>query len=118
MAGFKNPFRRKKIQHPDGLDSTYYTQGLVFTGGAESMAYHNDRPHPKLTRFGGFIPRRQLQVLNPQTVYQYAGAPLQPILQGVVAGQINTAALLQQNQLPTTPNNTVLNNSLFGGVQG
>jgi hypothetical protein len=117
MPGFKNPFRRPKIQHPDGLDSTYYTAGFVFDGGAEHLAYHNDRPHPLLTKYAGFLTRRQLRVTNQQTIYQYAGAPLQPLLQGVVAGQVTTASLLQNGTLSGNPNNVALNNSLFGGVQ-
>ena len=117
MPGFKNPFRRPKIQHPDGLDSTYYTAGFVFDGGAEHLAYHNDRPHPLLTRFGGFVPRRQYAIYNPQTIYQYAGAPLQPILQGIVAGQVTTSPLIQNGSLTGNLNNVNLNSNLFGGVQ-
>ena len=117
MPGFKNPFRRPKIQHPDGLDSTYYTQGFIFDGGAEHLAYHNDRPHPLLTRFGGFLTNHQLRVTDRQVVYQYAGAPLQPILQGVVAGQVTTQPLIQQGSLSGNDNNVLINHSLFGGVQ-
>lgn len=118
MAGFKNPFRRPKIQHPDGLDSTYYTAGLVFDGGAEHLAYHNDRPHPLLTRFAGFLTNRQLRVTDRQVVYQYNSLPVQGLIRGIVAGQVTTQPLLAQNQLPVNDNNAVLNNSLFGGVQG
>lgn len=114
---FKNPFRRKPIPHPDGLDSTYYTQAYIFTGGSESLAYHNDRPHPLLTTFGGFLPAQQLRLTNRQTVYQYSGAPLQPVLPGIVAGQMYGAPLTQQGQLGGSANNNLLNNSLFGGVQ-
>lgn len=89
----KNPFRRAKINHPDGLDSTYYTAGIVFDGGAEHLAYHNDRPHPLLTSFAGFLTNRQLRVTTPQTVYQYSGAPVQTILPGFVAGQLITQSL-------------------------
>lgn len=116
MAGFKNPFRRKKIPHPDGV-AAYYTAGVVFDGGAEHLAYHNDRPHPLLTSYAGFLTRRQLQVTSRQVVYQYGGAPLQPILQGIVAGQVTTAPLLQNGSLSGNVNNTALNNNLFGGVQ-
>lgn len=98
----KNPFRRKKIQHPDGLDSTYYTAGLVFDGGAQHLAYHNDRPHPLLTGFAGFLTDRQLRVTTPQVVYQYHGAPVQAILPGIVAGQIHTYPLISQDQLFST----------------
>lgn len=117
MAGFKNPFRRKQIPHPDGLDSTYYTQGIVFTGGAESRAYHNDRPHPLLTTFAGFIPARQYQVKTPQVVYQYNSLPVQSILPGVQAGQFTRQGLIQAGDLTGNPNNVALNNALFGGVQ-
>lgn len=95
----KNPFRRQKIQHPDGLDSTYYTEGMTFDGGAQHLAYHNDRPHPLLTSFAGFLTNGQLSVTTPQVVYQYQGAPVQSILPGIVAGQISTAPLISQDQL-------------------
>jgi hypothetical protein len=117
MAGFKNPFRRNKIQHPDGLDSTYYTAGITFDGGAEHLAYHNDRPHPLLTKFGGFIPRRQLSVITPQVVYQLNALLVSSIIPGIVAGQMNTQALLASGELSNTPNNNLINNALFGAVQ-
>lgn len=117
MAGFKNPFRRPKIQHPDGLDSTYYTAGLVFDGGAEHLAYHNDRPHPMLTRFAGFLTNKQLRVTNVQNVYQYNSLPVIGLIAGINAGQVTTAPLLGPNQLPSSPNNNNLNTNLFGGVQ-
>lgn len=117
MAGFKNPFRRKRIPHPDGV-AAYYTSGIVFDGGAEHLAYHNDRPHPLLTQFAGFIPQRQFMVKTPQVVYQLNSLPLQPLLQGVQAGQLsNPGPLTQNGTLTGNPNNVALNNSLFGGVQ-
>lgn len=118
MAGFKNPFRRKKIPHPDGLDSTYYTQGVVFDGGADHLAYHNDRPHPLLTPYAGFIPHRQMQVKSPQLIYQMNALPVLTIIPGFVAGQVANAPLLQNGELSNTnPNDVLVNNALFGGVQ-
>lgn len=113
-----NLFRKKLTPHPDGLDSTYYQQGVVFTSGAESLAYVNLRPHPLLTQYGGILPRRQLRVTERQVVYQYNALPVTSILPGFVAGQVTTAPLLQQGQLPNTPLNQIANNALFGAVQG
>lgn len=110
-------FRKKKIPHPDGVDA-YYTPGVVFDGGAGHLAYRNDRPHPLITPFAGFIPRRQLRVTNPQTIYQYNALPVVSILPGFVAGQLTTAQLLQNGQLTGSGNNVIANNALFGGVQG
>ena len=110
-------FLRKKMPHPDGLDSTYYAPGYVFTGGAENLAYINLRPHPLLTPFAGFLTNGQLRVTDAQTVYQYNALPVQSILPGVPAGQLTTTELLASGQLPNTPNNVVANNALFGGVQ-
>lgn len=112
-----NPFRRKKIPHPDGLDSTFYAQGYVFNGGAEHLAYINTRPHPLLTSYAGFIPRRQIRVVEPQTVYQFHSLPVQPILPGVVAGQLSTQSLTYNGELSNSDNNYVANRALFGGVQ-
>jgi hypothetical protein len=111
-----NPFK-KKIPHPDGLDSTYYTQGVVFDGGAEHLAYRNDRPHPLINAYMGFIPRRQLRVTERQVVYQMNALPVMPILSGFVSGQFRAAPLTQQGDLTGSANNVALNNSLFGGVQ-
>lgn len=112
-----NPFKRTKIPHPDGLDSTYYTPGIVFDGGAEHLAYRNDRPHPLLTKYGGFIPARQMAVKTPQVVYQFNALPVLSIIPGFVAGQVQQLPLLQNGQLSGTDNNNLANNSLFGGVQ-
>lgn len=100
----KNPFTRSKMQHPDGLDSTFYVQGFVFSGGAESLAYVNTRPHPIEGIPAGIQVKRQLRVTTPQVVYQMLALPVQPILPGFVAGQQYTAPLTSQ------PNS-------FGGVQ-
>lgn len=110
-------FRRtKKIPHPDGVEA-YYTPGVVFDGGAEHLAYRNDNPHPLLNRFMGFIPNRNIRVTSPQTVYQFNSLPVTPIIAGFVAGQVNTQSLLQMGQLSSSDNNTVVSQSLFGGVQ-
>lgn len=114
--GFLAIFRKKKIPHPDGVDA-YYTPGIVFDGGAEHLAYRNDRPHPLLTPYGGFLVQKQLPLRSPQSVYQYNALPVSSILPGVVAGQTQFQPLLQQGQLPNTDNNAVLSNALFGGVQ-
>ncbi|MGH7955115.1 MAG: hypothetical protein ACREOZ_04060, partial [Gloeomargaritales cyanobacterium] len=71
-----NIFRKKHIPHPDGLPSTSYSQGIVFTGGAESLAYINTRPRPLETWPAGFIPRRDIQVREPQIVYQFNALPV------------------------------------------
>lgn len=110
------PFRAKKIPHPDGVDA-YYTPGIVFDGGAEHLAYRNDRPHPLITAYAGFIPHRQLQVVEPQTVYQFQSLPVTPLLPGVYAGQFSQLSLLEEGDLSGNANNDALNASLFGGVQ-
>lgn len=111
-----NPFRTKKIPHPDGVDA-YYTPGVVFDGGAEHLAYRNDRPHPLLTQYAGFIPRRQIRVTEAQVVYQYNALPVTSIIPGFIAGQVTTQSLLEAGDLSGNPNNVALNNTLFGGVQ-
>lgn len=111
-----NPLKRTKIPHPDGVDA-YYTPGVVFDGGAEHLAYRNDRPHPLLNSYMGFIPNRQLRVTERQVVYQYNALPVTTIIPGFVAGQVTTQSLTQQGELSGSINNVVLNNALFGGVQ-
>ena len=113
----KNPFRRKKIPHPDGLDSTFYVQGYTFNGGAEHLAYINTRPHPVLTKYAGILPRKQLRVFEAQTVYQMQSLPVQPIIPGVQAGQLLTQSLTYNGELANSDNNYVANRALFGGVQ-
>lgn len=112
-----NPFSsKKKIPHPDGVDA-YYTPGVVFDGGAEHLAYRNDRPHPLLNKYMGFIPQRQIRVTEAQVVYQFNSLPVTPLLAGFVAGQVDTQSLLQEGDLTGSPNNVALNNALFGAVQ-
>jgi hypothetical protein len=113
MLGFP---KRQKIPHPDGINA-YYTPGIVFDNGAEHLAYRNDYPHPLLTRFAGFVPRRNIRVTNPQTIYQFNALPVTPIIAGFVTGQVVTQALTQQGQITGTQNNVLVNNTLFGGVQ-
>lgn len=111
----RNPFKRK-IPHPDGVDA-YYTPGVVFDGGAEHLAYRNDRPHPLLTRFAGFIPQRNIRVTEFQTVYQYNALPVMTILAGFTAGQINTQPLSTEDQFSSGANNQLIQQTIFGGVQ-
>jgi len=112
-----NWFARKKIAHPDGLDSTFYSPGVVFDGGAEHLAYINERPHPLLTKYGGFIPRIQISPTERQVVYQFQALPIIPVLAGVQAGAIPAQSLLQSNQLNNSPNNALVQDTLFGAVQ-
>lgn len=110
-------FFRRKIPHPDGVDA-YYTPGVVFDGGAEHLAYRNDRPHPLLNQYMGFIPQRQIRVTEFQTVYQYHALPVTPIISGFIAGQVDTQALSASGDFSGSANNTLIQNTIFGGVQG
>lgn len=112
-----NPFARKKVPHPDGLDSTFYSPGIVFDGGAGHLAYINERPHPQLTQFAGFIPHRGISPTSRQVVYQFQTLPVVALLPGVQAGAIPSQSLLANGQLSNTANNNLVSDTLFGAVQ-
>lgn len=112
-----NIFARKKIPHPDGLDSTFYSPGIVFDGGAEHLAYINKRPHPMLTSYGGFVVQRTISPIDRQVVYQFQTLPVTALLPGVQAGAIPYNPLLQEGQLNSNANNTLVEGTLFGAVQ-
>lgn len=112
-----NPFARKKVPHPDGLDSTFYTPGIVFDGGAEHLAYINERPHPLLTPLAGFVVQRNISPVDRQVVYQFQAPAVMALLPGVQAGAIPSQQLLTSGQLSTSPNNNLLESNLFGAVQ-
>lgn len=86
-----NPFARPKISHPDAPDFYAYSQGDIFTGGAETLALHRKFSDPLFNiRGGGVIPAMQFRELQPPQVvvsYTVPNSPYQGFPFGTMALQ-------------------------------
>lgn len=91
---FRNPFARKKINHPDAPDFYSYHQGDILTGGAETLALNRKFSDPLFViRGAGVIPRQQLNELQPPQVVVSLVLPTHPY-QGYPFGTLALQGLL------------------------